>query len=157
MKYKREEHGFAIGPDSKLYAIGGFDGKKCLNTAERYNIHTGQWEEIKPLHHARRSLSAVSLPDGIYALGGYDGHNYLRSVEKYNIERNEWMVISPMTHSRCTLSCVSWLGNGAIYALGGYDDSPLSLVEKYDVVYNKWEKIKPMKYKRFMHAAVLAP
>ena len=52
----------------------------------------------------RRSLTAVTLPDGIYAIGGYDGNeiiiyfkllgvNYLRSVEKYDESLNKWIYV----------------------------------------------------------------
>jgi len=155
MKYKREEHGFTIGPDGKLYAIGGFNGKYCLKTAERFNPNTNTWEEIAPLHIARRSLCAVALPDGIYAMGGYDGEKYLNSVEKYDLNTNEWTIIQPMKHARCTMACLSSPDCRYIYALGGYDGTPLNLVERYDVVHDAWEFVTPMKYKRFMHAAVI--
>jgi len=82
MMHKREEFGLVMGPDNIIYAIGGFDGKECLNKAERYIIQSKTWESIAPLNIARRSLSVVVLPDGIYALGGYDGKHFLSSVEK---------------------------------------------------------------------------
>ena len=41
---KREEFAFAIGPDRKLYALCGFNGKECLKSAERYNIESKCWE-----------------------------------------------------------------------------------------------------------------
>jgi len=155
MKYKREEHGFTLGPDGKLYAIAGFSGKHCLGTAERYDIQKNRWEEITPLKTPRRSLSAVALPDGIYALGGYDGENYLSSVEKFDIEKNEWIMIQPLNYARCTMACVSSLDCNSIYVLGGYNGQPLNIVEKFDTLHNKWQVITPMKYKRFMHSAVV--
>jgi len=64
-----------MGPDNKIYAIGGFGGPKnsCLNAAERYDPVTNEWESIAKLNIPRRALSAVALPDGIYAIGGFDG------------------------------------------------------------------------------------
>ena len=155
MKYKREEHGFTMGPDGKLYSVGGFNGKSCLKTVERYNIQTNVWEEVAPLNVARRSLCAVALPDGVYALGGYDGEKYLSSVEKYNPAKNEWTLVQSMKHPRCTMACISSPDCQFIYALGGYDGVPLNLVERYDVVNDVWEFVTPMKNKRFMHAAVI--
>lgn len=155
MKYKREEHGLTIGPDGKIYAIGGFNGKHCLRTAERYDISTDKWEEIAPLHCARRSLSAVALPDGVYILGGYDGEHYLDSVEKFNLEKNEWTVVQPLNRKRCTMACVSSADFSQIFALGGYDGGALSIVERYDVMSGTWQVVSPMSHKRFMHAAVV--
>ena len=153
MKHKREEHGLTFGPDNKLYAIGGFNGKQSLNTAERYDIKTNTWEEIASLNSSRRSLSTVALDDGIYAIGGYDGEKYLNTVEKYNIQKNEWTFVQSLNQPRCTMACVSSLNYNSIYVMGGYNGSPLSSVECYDAVHGTWSFVRPMKYKRFMHSA----
>ena len=93
MIQKRDELAVALGPDGKIYAIGGYGGggpaltngeggseqtdlksqSNCLRTAERYDFTTGQWEMLPEMNEARRALAAVALPDGIYAIGGYDG------------------------------------------------------------------------------------
>ncbi len=156
MHFKREEHGFTMGPDGKLYAVGGFNGKSCLTSAERYDPAANVWEDIAPLKTPRRSLCAVALPDGVYALGGYNGEKYLNSVEKYDPAKNEWIQVQTMNHPRCTMACLSSADCRYIYVLGGYDGSPLNLVERYDVVHDSWEFVTPMKSKRFMHAAVLS-
>jgi N-acetylneuraminic acid mutarotase len=85
MNYKREEHGLTLGTDNKVYAIGGFDGKECLRSVERFDVEKGRWEKLSSLLVPRRSLCVVTLPDGIYALGGFDGTHCLASVEKYCI------------------------------------------------------------------------
>ena len=61
----------------KLYFISS-----CLNSVERYDPETDEWELVASLNVPRRALSAVTLPDGIYVMGGFDGFNYLSSVEK---------------------------------------------------------------------------
>ena len=91
MLHKRDELAVALGPDGKVYAIGGYGGSNtlsianddtqdkqatasnCLRTAERFDFATGQWEMLPEMNEARRALAAVALPDGIYAIGGYDG------------------------------------------------------------------------------------
>jgi len=82
MSSKREEFGLVLGPDNKLYAVGGFDGHKCLVECERFDLIKGVWEKIAPLNTPRRALCAVAMPDGIYALGGYNGERYINSVER---------------------------------------------------------------------------
>jgi len=99
MIQKRDELAVALGPDGKIYAIGGYGGgssssqqetqdskssapSNCLRTAERFDFATNQWEMLPEMNEARRALAAVALPDGIYAIGGYDGKQYLSSVEK---------------------------------------------------------------------------
>lgn len=109
LNWKRDELAIAMGPDYKIYAIGGFGGPKnsCLQAAERYDIATNKWEQIADLNIPRRALSAVALPDGIYAIGGFDGQNYLSSIEKYDEVKNEWTFISSMNYARCTLSAIA--------------------------------------------------
>ena len=95
MIQKRDELAVTLGPDGMVYAIGGYGGgsqgtsgesssgsSNCLQTAERFNFSTQEWEMLPPMTEARRALAAVSLPDGIYAIGGYDGKQYLSTVEK---------------------------------------------------------------------------
>ena len=106
---KRDELAACLGPDNKIYAIGGYGGgdNACLTSAERYDPDTGKWEIIAPMKEARRALSAVALPDGIYAIGGYNGKDYIRTVERYDIFTNEWMQVPSMNTPRCTLSAVA--------------------------------------------------
>ena len=77
----REEFSLVMScQDQKLYALGGYDGKKCLDSIESYDFETGKWEAIGTMDQAKRALSSVSLPDGIYVVGGYNGQEYLNSV-----------------------------------------------------------------------------
>lgn len=84
MLWRRDEFALTLGPDHKLYAIGGFGGaeRAPLRECERFDPATGQWEAIAPLNEARRALTAVCLPDGIYAIGGFDRRKSLATVEK---------------------------------------------------------------------------
>ena len=156
MIVKREEHGICIGPDKKVYSVGGFDGKSCLCTAERFDPKIGTWEKIGDMKNARRSLSVVALPDGIYAIGGYDGSKYLSSTERYDIGKDKWVPITPMNKPKCTMAAVSTIDCRYIFVMGGYDGNSLNQVERYDVVHGCWELVCPMKNKRFMHAAVVS-
>jgi influenza virus NS1A-binding protein len=109
MNMKRDELAACIGPDNKIYAIGGYGGgdNSCLASAERFDPFTNKWEMIAPMRESRRALSAVSLPDGIYAIGGYNGKEYISSVERYDISSNEWVQVKGMGKARCTLAAVA--------------------------------------------------
>ena len=109
MNMKRDELAACLGPDNKIYAIGGYGGgdNACLSSAERYDPLTGKWELIASMKEARRALAAVALPDGIYAIGGYNGKEYINTVEKYDFFTNEWTTIKPMNTPRCTLAAVA--------------------------------------------------
>ena len=86
MMTKRDELAVNVGPDGKIYAIGGYGGQNstCLKSVERFNLQTYEWEKIADLNEPRRALAAVSLPDGVYAIGGYNGSKYLGSMERYD-------------------------------------------------------------------------
>ena len=84
MRCRRDEFALTIGPDHKLYAIGGFGGteRAPLRACERYDPETGEWESIAPLNEPRRALAGVCLPDGVYAIGGFDKTRSLATVER---------------------------------------------------------------------------
>ena len=46
MLHKRDELAACIGPDKKIYVVGGYGGgdNTCLDSAERYNPLTNTWE-----------------------------------------------------------------------------------------------------------------
>lgn len=152
-KEKREEHGLVLGPDNNIYAIGGFDGKKCLSSAERFNPKTGHWENLPNMKTARRSLCAIAMPDGIYAIGGHNGEKSLSTIERFDMQKGEWVSAKSMIHPRCSMAAVSSLDCRYIYVLGGYDGSPTNLVERFDLLNDSWEFLPPMKNPRIMHAA----
>lgn len=109
MTTKRDELAVTIGPDGKIYAIGGYGGQNstCLKSVERFNLQTYEWEKVADLNDPRRALAAVSLPDGVYAIGGYNGSRYLGSMERYDEAQNRWVKCAEMNSPRCTLSAVS--------------------------------------------------
>jgi len=157
MNMKRDELAACMGPDGRIYAIGGYGGgeNSCLASAERFDLKTGKWELIAPMKEPRRALSAVALPDGIYAIGGYNGKEYVATVERYDIFSNEWVAVTPMRRARCTLSAVVSGDCQYIYALGGFNGTALSSVERYDVTKDAWEEVASMQQKRFMHACLV--
>lgn len=103
----------------------------------------------------RRALSAVALPDGVYVLGGYDGSKYLKSLDKFDIRKNAWVSLASMNEARCTLATVVSPDCQFIYALGGFNGSPLASVERYSILENAWETIAALPAPKFMHAAVI--
>jgi len=93
----------------------------------------------------RRALSAVSLPDGIYVLGGYNGCEYLSSVERLDMHSLTWQSMRSMNSARGTFAALADPGCAHIYAIGGFNGSPLDHVERYDVMHNSWEYLAPLK------------
>jgi N-acetylneuraminic acid mutarotase len=80
MNQRRDELAAVIGPDNKIYAIGGYGGTQaasCLSSVERYDPTTQKWEAVANMNQKRRALAAVAMPDGVYAIGGFDGEKYV--------------------------------------------------------------------------------
>ena len=59
MRTKRDELAVTIGPDGKIYAIGGYGGQSstCLRSVERFNFQTYEWEKVADLNEPRRALA----------------------------------------------------------------------------------------------------
>lgn len=60
-------------PDG-VYAIGGFDGEKYIETVERYDIMENKWEFVGSLSSPKCTISAVSSADfkSMYVMGGFN-------------------------------------------------------------------------------------
>jgi influenza virus NS1A-binding protein len=141
MHTKRDELAVTVGPDGKIYAIGGYGGQNstCLKSVERFDFQTYEWGKVADLNEPRRALACVSLFDGVYAIGGYNNDYYLSSMEKYDEIAIKWVKLSSMNSPRCTLSAVSSNDCQYIYTIGGFDSSFIDCVEKYDQFNDRWE------------------
>ncbi|WAQ96164.1 KELC-like protein, partial [Mya arenaria] len=151
-----------------VYAVGGFNGslrvrtvdmydplkdtwtgcpsmeaRRRLNTAECFDVHSGEWRLISPLSTRRSSVGVGVLNGFVYAVGGYDGSSRqcLSSVERYNPNDDTW--------------CVGVI-DGVLYAVGGHD-GPLvrNSVEMYNPDTNTWIQLADMHSCR-RNAGVLA-
>eukprot|EP00347_Sterkiella_histriomuscorum_P017673 403348434 len=153
----REEFALVLGPDQKLYAIGGYNPQDgCISSVEAFDFDKQQWEIVTQMEEGKRALNAVALPDGIYVLGGYNGKEYLNTVQKYDLMTHKWQSMRGMNTSRGTFSALAAQNCNYIYAIGGFNGQPLDHVERFDAIKNQWEYLAPMKQKRFMHAACIA-
>jgi len=114
-----------VAMGNHVYAIGGRtwgeDSHAILKSCERYDINTGQWEQIAPLNHARCSAMAFQLKNKVYVLGGYKGEKerWITS-EVYNPEKNVWSILKaelkvPLEGSSLVMSNRT----GGVFLLGG--------------------------------------
>lgn len=56
--------------DGAIYAMGGYNGRTRMNSAERYDPEKNQWELIAPMQKQRSDASAAAVHDKIYIVGG---------------------------------------------------------------------------------------
>ena len=133
---RRDELAACLGPDNKVYAIGGYGGTSnasCLKSVERYDPLTNKWQAIQPMNEGRRALAAVAMPDGIYAIGGYNGKDYISSVERYDIIEDKWTMVSDLTSPKCTMTAIVSPDYQSIFVIGGFNGQQLSEIERFDV------------------------
>ena len=103
--------------DDTIVVCGGYDGLKCLSSAEAYSSTLNQWKNIKPLNQNRTGNKLATSGGCLYTIGGYDGKKCLASVERLDGLDQCWKPVSSMQTPRCMFTAVS-CGN-IIYAIGG--------------------------------------
>ena len=83
--------------DDILYAVGGRDGPRSLDTVEAYDPKRDTWSERAPLPSGRDHLGVASLGGALYAVGGrYDGGNELHAFLRYDPKRDRWTHMPPL-------------------------------------------------------------
>lgn len=94
--------------NGKVYAIGGNDGTRDLNTVEVYDPQTNLWAYVAPMIHRRMFCSAVVVSGKIIVigilpffsislsfLGGVNNGTTLDCGECYDPTTNEWTMLDP--------------------------------------------------------------
>lgn len=141
----------------KLYAVGGWDGARCVRTVEEYDPVTDTWTSKTPLPTERGVPAAIAVGDRIYAIGGNTTTlPSLDAVDEYDPVANTWVPKAPMPTARYAFAAA--VVDGKIYAIGGYNESipnwvGLNTVEEYDPVADRWETKSPMPTGRHSMAA----
>ncbi|XP_044754365.1 kelch-like ECH-associated protein 1 [Coccinella septempunctata] len=146
MSVPRNRVGVAV-MDGLLYAVGGSEGSKYLNSVECYDPDTDKWAPVKSMHYNRLALGVAVVNRLLYAIGGYDGTNRHNSAECYHPENDEWTMINPMHIPRSGAGVAAI--NQYIFVIGGYDGTrQLNQVERYDTEKGEWMFVAPMKKAR---------
>ena len=92
MSYQRSD-GDACTHAGKIFAVGGFNGQECLNSAEFYTPETNTWNVIPQMLSRRSGVSCVAHKGFIYVLGGFNGLSRMNTGEKYDPNRRLWSSI----------------------------------------------------------------
>ena len=152
----------------RMVVIGGDNNDgECLNSLERYDPSTNEWEEeaVAPMPSARTYVGMAVLDGKLYMAGGRseaDGEADLATfnlVERYDLTTKAWEEVAPMAEARYA-HAVAVL-EGKLYAVGGHNNvainvgASLSSVERYDPATNAWEAVAPMATARRVHAVAV--
>ena len=97
----------AVSLPNGVYAIGGYNGDKYLDSVERYDWDIEEWVNVKSMITSRWTLSSVSSTDCryIYAIGGFNGWAQ-NTVERYDVSEDKWEMIQSMNSTRFMHSSV---------------------------------------------------
>lgn len=123
-----------------VYAIGGVDGERFLNSVEYARIRKDgtltRWQPTAPLNVERGFFDAVAHDGYLYVAGGGNGphgEHLLRSVERAPIRPDGRLGTWERLDTRLVLPrrCVKLVVDGsAIYALGGFGGQLFDTVER---------------------------
>ncbi|XP_057707437.1 kelch-like protein 6 [Corythoichthys intestinalis] len=125
----RWRHKMAI-QGGRVYALGGFDGVRRLDSVEAYDPFHNRWTQVAPLAMGVSSFAAASFDKWIYVIGGGpDGKLATDLVQCWEPGTDFWELRAPIPietkciNAVCFKNCIYVVG-GAMHTLYCY--SPLS-------------------------------
>jgi len=139
--------------DGRMYAIGGFDGNRIINSVEAYDNRLKSWMSIEPLPTPRSSAMACCTNGKLWVLGGTSGTR-LNTVDVFDPRANKWETFkNPMQAVRSAgqaACCVNHL-----FAFGGTDNEQNThfSMESLDNELGTFHTRAPMKESRMDFAA----
>ena len=151
----RQEVGVAA-LEGMIYVIGGFDTRgQSVNTVERYDPETDQWESVDdlpspdPLNHA-----GVAVVDGrLFVVGGLrQRFSAVDTLFRYDPATEQWSEAAPLPAARGAMG-VAVLG-GLIYVAGGLPALRSADFASYDPKTDQWTELPSMPTPRDHLAAV---
>jgi hypothetical protein len=130
-------------PGGSLLITGGgsllITGERWIVVREVVRIDTRREFAVAhcpPMLTPRDSHAAVYCTPHLYILGGSNGRS-LSECERYVVAENRWEALPPLPRACYSMSGV--VVENRLYALGGYDGSPLDLVQKLSLESLTWE------------------
>jgi N-acetylneuraminic acid mutarotase len=147
MPSSNSDMGAAVGPDGRVYAIGGFRGSRLVQV---YDPSSHTWSEAAPLPTRVQDPMVVTLGARLYVIGGYNAQHtkdegMLRALFAYDPTTDSWQRLQRMHLPR------AWGGaavgaDGRIYVVGGLIPAstggfvPTRNVVAYDPSTDSWSK-----------------
>ncbi|OQV14571.1 Kelch-like protein 20 [Hypsibius exemplaris] len=147
----RSEIGVAL-VDDFIYAVGGTDRARPLETVEKFDPKTNKWQNVASLRVSISCASVVALKSFLYVFGGVtdgnsDSTNY---AFRYDPKLDHWADLARMPTPRS--GCASCVGpSGRIFVVGGLVSSQETLcrVDVYDPCLNTWSTVADMLNRRY--------
>ncbi|KAM9801799.1 kelch-like protein 6 isoform 1-T1 [Syngnathus typhle] len=113
----RWRHKMAV-QGGRVYALGGFDGVRRLDSVEAYDPFHNRWTQVAPLAEGVSSFAAASFDRWIYVIGGGpNGKLATDLVQRWEPGTDIWERRAPIPiETKCT-NAVSF--KNCIYVVGG--------------------------------------
>jgi hypothetical protein len=163
MPTPRDATGAAVGPNNRIYVIGGSQGSAFgtpVGIVESYDPTANTWMTgSAPMPTPRAFLATARGTDGlIYAIGGYSASNtILGTVEAYNTTTNQWSSLSEIPDP-AEQAAAAGGPDGRIYVMGGNSTAALlSSVNAFTPATNRWTPVVPLDSARYGLGAIVAP
>ncbi|XP_069113518.1 kelch-like protein 26 [Argopecten irradians] len=136
-----------VGLEGHIYAIGGQDENKMMNTVECYSVAQNEWDRKCSLHEQVYGHAAAVCEGKIYISGGQIFSVTSKKLYVYNVVDDSWEERTNMLYPR--IHHVMEEVRGALYCIGGSGHGGLIFptitptVESYNPQTNQWTLCKP--------------
>ena len=139
----------AAAHDGRIYVLGGWDGRKYLDSMAVFDAVAGTWAAGPAMLCPRCFAAATFVGRHLYVVGGYYGATNLRSAERFDPATNEWLTLPNMASARRGLGAAAYKSQ-LLVAVGGWDGKMnLSSVECLDVTNPlAWSALAPLSVPR---------
>lgn len=119
MASQREHVGEAVLED-RLYVLGGRGTESlALDTAERYDPASGEWESLPRLPVPTGGVAAVALDDAVITVGGGDdgAETVTGAVQEFDPATEDWKLLPELRTARHGHGVA--VADGEVWAFGG--------------------------------------
>jgi N-acetylneuraminic acid mutarotase len=129
----RREHVGEAALGGKLYVLGGrAPYSQAVNTAERFDPRTGEWETLPPMPVPSGGLAAISLDDAVVTVsGGNDeAETVTGAVQEFDPARGEWRQLPALRDARHGHGAT--VAGGEVWVFGGSDCAYFNATNKVE-------------------------
>uniref|UniRef100_A0A0N5BPG4 SMP-LTD domain-containing protein n=1 Tax=Strongyloides papillosus TaxID=174720 RepID=A0A0N5BPG4_STREA len=138
--------------NDSLYAIGGDNTEKYLDTVEIFDFEKQKWYYSVSMIASNTAFASCTLNNILYTIGGVNNS----SLSFFDHREGKWVTGANMNDSR--IYCTAHCSNNNIYVIGGYDEfhEPYkSKVEIYDIRGKKWRYGSSISTARACHSSIM--
>jgi hypothetical protein len=128
-------------PEGNLVITGGMDEDgSTVRDVVSIDVENFEFSALEGMLTPRRDHAALTHTQHVYVLGGHNGRRYLSECERYRWAEDHWEALPPLPTACIDMSGV--VVENSLYALGGFDGTPLDLVQRLNLGSLTWELMR---------------